>query len=84
MKYVEELLPSNCFRYKDDSYLLTNDFRKNGQKLAYSLTTGFCRWFDANTMVDLLPIYGLDADNNLYPIKPMESSNVDLKNQNIS
>lgn len=84
MKYVEELSAGDCFINKDDSYLLTNDFRKNGARLAYSLTTGFCRWFDANTIVDLLPIYGLDSDNNFYPIKPMESTNVDVTLKNIS
>lgn len=72
MKYAEELSAGDCFLYNNSKYLLTSDFRKNGSRLAYSVTNGFSLWIESNAMVDLLPIYYLDKDNNIIPIKPIK------------
>lgn len=69
MKYAEELSAGDCFFYNNSKYLLTCDFRKNGSRLAYSVCNGLSLWIEPNAMVELLPIYYLDKDNNIIPIK---------------
>jgi hypothetical protein len=69
MKYIEELSSGDCFIHNSRKFLLTSDFRKNGHRLAYSLTDGFSSWLDEQQIVELLPIYFLDKDNNIIPIK---------------
>lgn len=78
MKYIEELSSGDCFEYESKKFLLTSDFRKNGFRLAYSLTDGFSSWMSSQTMVDILPIYCLDKDNNITPVKEVQ------RNDNIS
>jgi hypothetical protein len=73
MKYIEELQSGHCFSSNDVLFLLTSDFRKNGQRLAYSLNAGFPRWFDSKDMVSLSPIYTLDENNNVSPIQNTNS-----------
>ena len=69
MKYIEELSSGDCFEYSSKKFLLTSDFRKNGDRLAYSLYDGFASWLPANAMVEISPIYTLDANNNICPVK---------------
>lgn len=75
MKYIEELVAGDCFEFNNKKFLLTSDFRKNGQKLSYSLTDGFPFWINSQDVVDISPIYCLDSNNNIYPVKPSESTN---------
>lgn len=72
MKYIEEIQPGDCFEYKDNKYLMTYDFKNNGNRLCYSLEDGSGQWLESNTMVEIFPIYGLDSNNNIYPIKVTE------------
>jgi hypothetical protein len=69
MKYIEELSPGECFLSDNKHYILTSDFKKNGSRLCYDLRSGHAHWLDAVTIVTLEPIYGIDKDNNFYPIK---------------
>jgi hypothetical protein len=67
-KYIEELKAGECFEVDRCFYLLTTDFKNNGQKMAIDLKTGFIRWFGASIIVEQSDIYVLQ-DNNFMPIK---------------
>ncbi len=69
MKYIEELNVSDCFIYKDNIFILTSDFKKNGSRLAISLNNGFASWFNFEEIVELTSIFTTDKDNNIIPIK---------------
>ena len=73
MKYIEELQNGDCFEYQNKKFLLTADFKKNGSRLAYSLTDGSAHWLESNTIIEICPIYFLDKDNNICPISIKES-----------
>lgn len=69
MKYIEELQHGDTFLYSNTTYVLTNDFKKNGDKLAISLYDGSNRWFKSNELITSHPIYILDENNNTIPVK---------------
>lgn len=69
MKYIEEISPGDCFLYQEHSYFLSSDFKNNGQRLAYSMTNGFPKWFKNNDIVDIMPVYRLDDNSNIIPLK---------------
>lgn len=69
MKFIEEISAGDCFEFKNKQYLLTHDFKKNGNRLCYSLLDGTSIWLESNTIIELFPIYGLDNNNNVYPLK---------------
>lgn len=75
MKYLEELSVGECFQIKQSHWLLTSDFKSNGKKLCYDLSTGYPQWMDGNTIVEISPIYSLDKDNNILPIKAYTNEN---------
>lgn len=75
-KYIEEMQNGDCFAIDDAYYVLTNDFRKNGQRLAISVKDGFSRWFDGSKMVEDAQLYIMDKDNNIIPIKPTKKTDV--------
>ena len=77
MKYIEELLPGDSFVSDSHNYLLTSDFKKNGCRLSYDLKSGNPKWFEANSVVDVEPIYRLDKGNgNIIAIKEVMKDNV--------
>lgn len=69
MKYIEELCAGDTFQSDNKFFLLTCDFKKSGAKLAFSLQDGSAKWFDSQTIVEAMPIYRLDNDNNTIPLK---------------
>jgi hypothetical protein len=75
MKYIEELKSGEAFTINSDIYLLTTDFKKNGDKLAVNTKTGFLRWFDLSTIIEETDIYFI-SDGNFSPINPRQK-NVD-------
>lgn len=75
MKYIEELNCGDTFSFKDHIYLLTSDFKSNGQKLCYSLINGFPVWLNSDAIVNSEPVYILDQNNNTIPIKITEKEN---------
>lgn len=80
MKLVEELEFGDCFYFGDDFFIVTTDFKKNNDKLCVSLSNGSTRWIKSNAIVDTLPIYRLDKDNNIIPFKIIEKTDDTLKN----
>jgi hypothetical protein len=68
MKYLEELNIGDSFSYQNQLFVLTSDFKSNGNKLCYSLNTGFPTWLSSQTIVEHCPIYTLDKDNNIIPV----------------
>lgn len=69
MKYIEELSNGDTFKIDNSIFLLTSDFKKNGDKLAYSMVDGSPKWFSGGVVVDIATTYTLDNDNNIVPIK---------------
>ena len=81
MKYIEELQNGETFSFKESYWLMTADFKNNGNRLCYNLDTGTSKWFKSNDIVNINPIYYLDAQNNICPIKIYKN---DYQNHNIS
>lgn len=69
MKYIEELNPGDSFSYENRQYLLSSDFKSEGSRLSVSIVDGNSRWFKGNEIVNVLPLFTLDKDNNIIPIK---------------
>jgi hypothetical protein len=78
MKYIEEINGGDCFEFGNNKYLLTSDFKKSGSKLAYNLTNGLAKWFDAQDIIEICPVYTLDSNNNIVPIKEYTKPDVVL------
>lgn len=70
MKYLEELFPGDSFKLQDQTYILTSDFKKKGDRYCIDLNNGSSRWILGNTIVEMCPVYTLDKDNNIIAIKP--------------
>ena len=68
MKYIEELSAGECFTFNNQLFILTIDFKKNGQKLAYCLVDGSSRWMNSQDIVESTSIYTLDDNNNISPV----------------
>lgn len=78
-KYIEELNSGDCFSINDTFYVLTGDFKRNGNRLAISLSDGVCRWFESSNMVENNQLYVMDKDNNIIPIKPTDKKDANLE-----
>lgn len=81
MKYIEELEIGDCFIVDNITYLLTCDFKSNGEKLCFCLSTGLPKWFEPSIIVNLNPIYYLDENNAIIPVKETKKHD---ENNNIS
>jgi len=78
MKYIEELVGGDSFLYDNTHYVLTSDFKKDGKKLAYSLDSGFAKWFEPASIVEKTNLYILDNQNNILPIKEHKKENYNV------
>ena len=83
-KYIEALSNSDCFTYLDKSYVVTCDFKKNGDRCCVDLNTGFLNWLKGNTIVNESSLYSIDKDNNFYPIKNTTNVQSATQNKNLS
>lgn len=84
MKYLEELSHGQCFRYQDKQFILTTDFKSNGDKNCIDLSNGMSKWIDSSALVEDIDIYTLDKDNALAPIRERKNEyNID-QNKNVS
>lgn len=72
MKYLEEIATGDSVSFEDNTYIVTSDYKRNGDRLCVNLKTGFNKWLAANAIVDACPIYVLDEDNNIVAVKPTE------------
>lgn len=69
MKYLEELSSGECFVWNKKYFVLTIDFKKNGDRLAICLSDGSSKWIKSNEIIDRIDIFTLDKDNNIMAIK---------------
>lgn len=78
MKYIEELIPGDCFSFNGSIYIVTTDFKRDSRS-TIDLKTGQPKWILFDKTVEKVSIYALDDDTNFYPINP-EPANANLKN----
>lgn len=76
MKYIEEIETGDCFEYKNKFYLLTQDFKKNGDRLCIGLLDGFSNWMPQNTIVNPTDLFTMDKENNIIAIKERKKTDV--------
>jgi len=72
MKFIEELVPGDCFIVKESLFLITYDFRQTKFKKeikAISMKDGSAQWLAEDLMVEHVPLYRIDESNNFVPIK---------------
>ena len=69
MKYIEELNNGDSFTYHNSLFVLSCDFKNNGDKLGICLQNGSPKWFKSNDIVDITPIYILNSENQTIAIK---------------
>lgn len=70
MKYIEELSVGDTFTLDNNVFILTSDFKNNGDRSCILLSNGNPRWLSSQTTVEVTPIYILDKDNTIIPLKP--------------
>lgn len=78
MKYLEELNPGECFRLEESLFLVTCDFKSNGDRLCYSLDEGHPKWIKANSVVTIDPIYTLNSDNTIIAVKNYDKQDINI------
>ncbi len=83
MKYVEEIQYGDCFNYENKYFILTADFKKNGDRLAVCLSDGTSKWIQSNDIIQPIDVFTLDKDNNIIAMKEREK-NAATTNTNIS
>lgn len=74
MKYIEELTPGESFILNENVFILTIDFRKNGSRLAFNMSNGEPKWLQSDAMVEVEPLYRLDKENNIIPVKQYQKN----------
>lgn len=84
MKYLEELTSGECFEFKDNFFILTQDFKKNGDRSCIQLDTGFSKWLKADSIVKITDIFTMDKDSNIVAIKERVKDNVSDQSKNLS
>lgn len=86
MQYLEELESGSCIFYNSEYFLLTSDFKSNGNRLVISMNNGIPRWLSSSAMVDNIDIFTFDKDTNILPIKQRKNvpNHISDKNTNIS
>lgn len=84
MIYLEELVGGDCFELDNKYYVLSQDFKANGQRMCLNLNNGFPKWLDGATMVTSIDIFTLDKDNNIIAFKKREKLDATSQNTNIS
>jgi hypothetical protein len=83
MKYIEELQYGDCFSFENKYFVLTTDFKRNGDKLAVCLSDGNLKWIKSNDIINNIDIFTLDKENNIIAIKEREKHAANT-NTNIS
>ena len=73
MNYIEELKFGDTFEHNNTIFVLSTDFKSNGQKMCVCLMDGSCQWLEGNTIVSKIELYTLDKSNNILPIKTTEN-----------
>lgn len=76
MKYIEEIHSGDCFEYKEKFFVLTQDFRRNGDRLCISLIDGFANWIPQDTIINPTDLFTMDKDNTIIAIKERKKTDV--------
>lgn len=84
MKYLEELNNGECFEFKDNYFIITHDFKKNGSRNCIKLDDGSNKWLKSDTIVKVTDIFTMDKDNNIIAIKERIKEDVPDQTKNIS
>lgn len=74
MKYIEEINAGESFSYRENTFIMSSDFRKNGDRLCLSMLDGNTRWLGPSEIVEQVVLYTIDKDSNLVKIRE-ESKN---------
>ncbi len=69
MKYLEELSSGDTFAINKSYFILTCDFKNNGQKLCINLANGSPQWLNHNDIVNIEPIYIVNTEGTTIPLK---------------
>ena len=72
-KFIEELISGDCFEINNTRFILTSDFKKNGDRLCVDINNGNMRWLKSNDHIQHISLYVLDSNNNFHPIKEIKS-----------
>lgn len=78
MKYLEELSAGECFRLDESLFLVTCDFKSNGDRLCYSLDKGLPKWIKPNSIIHVDPIYTLNSDNAVVAVKNYDKQSINI------
>jgi|694.fasta_scaffold92165_5 hypothetical protein len=84
MKYIEELIPGDCFNYLNKHYILSCDFKNNGKRMCVSLEDGFINWLDGGSIINPTDIFTMDKENNIMAIKERKKDDISNTTQNVS
>lgn len=74
MKYVEELSGGDCFEYSNKYYILSNDFKANGDRMCLLLNDGNPKWLAPNLIVNQIELLTTDNDKNIIALKIREKN----------
>jgi hypothetical protein len=85
-KYIEELKAGDAFTVmmtEEDSvennqpkYVLSCDFKSNGQRMCISLIDGTSRWLDPNCVVLVHELYTMDKENCIIAVKETKKDDI--------
>jgi hypothetical protein len=69
MKYIEEIEAGDCFEFNKKFYVLTRDFKKNGDRLCVALQDGSPNWLKPDSIIQITDLFTMDKDNNIIAIR---------------
>lgn len=78
MKYLEELVSGDAFSLDNNYFVVTSDFKKNNQVIlrnCINIKDGSYRWIVSNAMVDIAPLYTINTNGDITPIKEYKKYN---------
>lgn len=81
MEYIEETEKGSCVAISGVYFVLTSDFKSNGQRMVVSLNDGSCRWINPSVMVENIDIFTFDKDTNILPIRQKKNEIPSILNQ---
>jgi hypothetical protein len=72
-KFIEELVAGDTFDLDGQKFIITSDFKKNGDRLCININNGNLRWIKSNYHITQISLYAMDNNNNFHPIKEIKS-----------
>lgn len=84
MKYLEELNNGECFEFQNNYFIITHDFKKNGDRNCIKLNDGSNNWLKSDAIVKIADIFTMDKDNNIIAIKERVKEDVSNKIKDVS